>query len=180
MRFRNFPVGYFVLPALLVAVFLAARFAGVASAASGPASAAAATPDPEVDPMFVSDAPAAIDPQERLVEAAVSDRFLGRSAALAHEEFLTALSEHPYVEKVYRARYERRVHPEARYRLDDGLGEFRKHYRISAALCYPKEYFPVVGCLLEQCKSGAMKHMLVDNPRLRDEVDNAVLFACRR
>jgi hypothetical protein len=191
MRTR-FPIGYFVLPALVAAVVMLAYAgadsftAGLASPlafADGPTAAAdegqatpGTSPDGRVDPRFLAD-DATTSPQERLERAAREIKPLDPGGAAAYEEYLDAMTAHPFVGEIFLARYARKI-PAAGHKA--GLEEFRRHYRIAVVSTTPRDYLPMTGCALSMSQVAAMESMLINSPESRRRIDRAVEAAARR
>lgn len=180
MRSRSFPVGYVVLPLLMLALGAIAYAAASAGDAVAPSSAALVVSDGEgIDPRFV-EGERGISPQERLESAAARVVPAGPKGDGAYEEFVSAMASHPYVERVYMARYSRQFPGEKEYRLALGLGAFRRHYRDGVLRTTPRDMLPVVGCGLAMDQVHAMEKVLVNDPEVRRQVDRDVAAAIRR
>jgi hypothetical protein len=189
VRTGKFPFGYFML-ALLLGVISAGGYVAYGQIVGGhlpptideavvvePQSLPLPPPDlgPPVDPRFVPGptGPSPNNPDWRLDDAAGNAG--PDSPPSAYEEFKSAMTEHPYVERVFRARYaqELATSPEyARY----GLVEFRKHYRDVIPQITPTDQLPIYGCLVVKELERVMDGLFGD-PLRKAQVDRDVRAA---
>jgi hypothetical protein len=127
-----------------------------------------------VDPRFVAD-DRVLSPDERLIEAA--GREIKRPAD--YEEFVNAMTDHPFVETVYMARYGHRFPYAEGYRNDRGFAAFRRHYRRAVEEAVSPDMLPVFGCALQLDQQHTMEHLLVNDADWRAQVDKDVEAAIK-